>query len=124
MNTQSKDDRHTVIGTGIVSPLLLLVMVLGHFATGVAWIPEPQLQMFRYFHSEYWHRLTPDHWGFWCVVAGELGLLLACLGWYFFANTKQYEWLARPFVLFGYVGLSIAVLGLIVALFKSLCWIV
>lgn len=120
MITYSKDDRHTIVGTGIVTPIVFALMVLGHLVTGSAWVPEPQIRFTRLFRAESWHRLTTGDWGFWCVLAGELGVICACLGWYYFANTKSLEWLARPFALFGHLGLTIALLGLIVALFKYL----
>lgn len=123
MITHSKDDRHTIIGTGIVTPAIFGVMVLGHLLSGVAWLPEPQIRLVRYLRAESWHRLTTGDWGFWCLLAGECGLIFGCLGWYCFANVKRLEWLARPFVFFGYLGLCIALAGFCVGIFKSLCWI-
>lgn len=116
----SKDDRHTMIGTGIVTPLILSVMLLGHLATGVAWVPEPHYRITSIFRAENWHRLTTGDWGFWCVAAGEFGLSCACLGWYYFANVTKLEWLSRPFVFVGNFGLCIATVGLVVGVIKNL----
>lgn len=121
MFTYSKDDRHTIVGTGIVTPAILFLMLLWQFIAGRVWIPEPNDLSFGIFRRIHWHCFTPSDWGFWFIAAAEWGLIFACLGWYCFANIKQLEWLARPTVIVGYVGLIITAVGVLISLYRQFC---
>lgn len=118
--SNSKNDWHTMVGTGYAFPAILALMVVGQVWLNKVWLPPLRFGRGYRVFADQWHKFDSGDWQYWCVIAFEIGVALACLGWYGFANSSRFSRLARPVVGVGYVGLIIGLGGMLYGIFKYL----
>jgi len=111
MRLNLRDSIHTFIGSGLVTPLLLLTVVFVNLSTGWAWIP-PYTRYYRLRGD--WVSAPDPH--FWAAVLLKASVAVMCLGWYGLGNVHPLDRLARPVTALGALMLVAAIVCVLLKL--------